>query len=284
MAEMAERDTQARQSDTPFTSQLTDFDDALIKRDICSREQCLSAKGMSNEQVVDLLVREEAEIQTRNAESARAASALACELNPERTREAIAATASIRELDDLEEDEEFMDDAFMAKYREQRISEFKDKEKQKVHGDVLEIQRDQWTREINAASHLSWVFVHLYEDRVTDCVVLNRVLHSIAKKHAQIKFVKIRAKTAVPDWPDNKLPTAYIYKGGEMRTQLVGSRELASGPPPFTSLSVERKLVELGVLAGADVADEPGEAVEREEELSGRRSAYTGADGATWDA
>ena len=49
---MADRGAQS----TPFTTQLTDFDDALIKRGICSREQCLLAKGMSEDQVLDTLV------------------------------------------------------------------------------------------------------------------------------------------------------------------------------------------------------------------------------------
>ena len=275
---MADRGNQT----TPFSAQLTDFDDALIKRGICSREQCLLAKGMSEDQVLDTLVAEEVELQTRAAEDTLRASLLDRELNPERVREEVAATATAQQLDELEEDDAFCDDAFLARYREQRISELKDKQKAKVHGEVLEIQRDQWTREINASSNLSWVFVHLYEDHVRDCVVLNRVLAEIAKKHAQVKFVKIRAKTAVPDWPDNNLPAAYLYKDGEMRTQLVGSREIATGPPPFTALSVERKLVELGVLAAADVEEDGSEDEEREE--SHRRSTYSRDDGATWDA
>ena len=55
---MADRGAQS----TPFTTQLTDFDDALIKRGICSREQCLLAKGMSEDQVLDTLVAEEVEL------------------------------------------------------------------------------------------------------------------------------------------------------------------------------------------------------------------------------
>ena len=121
----------------------------------------------------------------------------------------------------------------------------------------------------------------MYEDYVKDCVVLNRVLAELAKKHAQVKFVKIRAKTAVPDWPDGNLPAAYLYKDGAMRKQLVGSREMATGPPPFTALSVERKLVELGVLKVEDVEEE---ASDEEQESSGRRSTYSRDDGATWDA
>ena len=274
---MADRGAQA----TPFTTQLTEFDDALIKRGICSREQCLLAKGMSDDQVLDTLVAEEVELQTRAAEDTLRASLLERELNPERVREEIASHATVKQLDELEEDDEFADDAFLAKYRAQRICELQEKNRRKVHGEVLEISRDQWTREINAASSLSWVFVHLYEDYVKDCVVLNRVLAEIARKHAEVKFVKIRAKTAVPDWPDGNLPAAYLYKDGAMRKQLVGSRDIATGPPPFTALSVERKLVELGVLKVEDVEEE---ASDEEQESSGRRSTYSRDDGATWDA
>ena len=274
---MADRGAQS----TPFSTQLTDFDDALIKRGICSREQCLLAKGMSEDQVLDTLVAEEVELQTRAAEDTLRASLFDRELNPERVREEVASHATVKQLDELEEDDEFADDAFLAKYRQQRISELQEKNRQKVHGEVLEISRDQWTREINAASSLSWVFVHLYEEYVKDCVVLNRVLSEIARKHAEVKFVKIRAKTAVPDWPDGNLPAAYLYKDGAMRKQLVGSRDIATGPPPFTALSVERKLVELGVLKVEDVEEE---ASDEEQESSGRRSTYSRDDGATWDA
>mmetsp|Transcript_21610 Transcript_21610/g.66412 ORF Transcript_21610/g.66412 Transcript_21610/m.66412 type:complete len:125 (-) Transcript_21610:54-428(-) len=60
---------------TGFSTRLTDFDDALIKRDICSREQCLLAKGMTQEQVMDLLVAEEAEARTREIEAVAVAAA-----------------------------------------------------------------------------------------------------------------------------------------------------------------------------------------------------------------
>ena len=58
---------------------------------------------------------------------------------------------------------------------------------------------------------------------------------------------------------------------------------MATGPPPFTALSVERKLVELGVLAAADVEEDGSEDEEREERR--HRSALRrndADDGATW--
>ena len=136
---MADRGAQS----TPFTTQLTDFDDALIKRGICSREQCLLAKGMSEDQVLDTLVAEEVELQTRAAEDTLRASLLDRELNPERVREEIAANASTKELDELEEEDDFCDDAFLAKYREQRISEMRDKQKMKKHANLIVIELEQ---------------------------------------------------------------------------------------------------------------------------------------------
>ena len=106
--------------------------------------------------MLDTLVAEEVELQTRAAEDTLRASLLERELNPERVREEIASHTVQKQLDELEEDDEFADDAFLAKYRQQRISELQEKNRQKVHGEVLEI-RDQWTREINAASSLSRV-------------------------------------------------------------------------------------------------------------------------------
>ena len=44
-----------------LTSELTSWDDALIKKNVVSREQCLIAKGFTTEQVVDILAKERAE-------------------------------------------------------------------------------------------------------------------------------------------------------------------------------------------------------------------------------
>ena len=110
-------------------------------------------------------------------------------------------------------------------------------------------------------------------------------MDELAPKHAAVKFVRIRATTAVEAWPDSNLPAVYLYRDGEMKHQLVGSRQISAGPPPFNVASVERKLLELGVVDAAAVRERDADAPPPpppEAARGPRRSAYA-ADDATWD-
>ena len=41
-----------------------------------------------------------------------------------------------------------------------------------------------------------------------------------------VKFLKILSTAAVENWPDRNLPTLFLYKGGELRTQLLGLKKV----------------------------------------------------------
>lgn len=70
------------------------------------------------------------------------------------------------ELSDLDDD--FDDDRFLAKYREARMEELKERERVIVlppgHGEFLFIKRDDFVREVSEASDGKWVVCHLYQD------------------------------------------------------------------------------------------------------------------------
>ena len=70
------------------------------------------------------------------------------------------------ELSDLEDD--FDDDRFLAKYREARMEELKERERVTVlppgHGEFLFIKRDDFVREVSEAGDGKWVVCHLYQD------------------------------------------------------------------------------------------------------------------------
>lgn len=269
----------------PFTTKLTDFDDALIKRDICTREQCLLAKGMDEEQVLDLLVHED--VTREMAKLDEAAREAEAEVARDPLRHATA-HATRDELDDLDEDDEFLDDAFLAKYREARIAELTEASKQDRFGSVFEIEKADWTREVNEVSNACWVFVHLYQDYVADSAALNVCLESLAKTYPHVKFVKIRATSAVEKWPDSNLPAVYLYHEGEMQHQLIGSRAISEGPPPFTANSVARKLATFKIVDEharlPDAPPPPPPASDGGTAAKVRRSAYSREDDATWDA
>ena len=198
-----------------------------------------------------------------------------------------------------------MDDEFLAKYREARISErvsgvwgvvstredvafhrLKEAKKLDRFGSVFIIEKADWTREINEVSKSAWVFVHLFQEYVSDCVALNTVMDSLSAKYPTVKFVKIRATSAVETWPDSNLPAVYLYHDGEMQHQLIGSRAISEGPPPFTANSVARKLASLKIISpNSEMPNQPPPPPEAPTKTANvRRSAYSGDDDATWDA
>lgn len=59
-----------------------------------------------------------------------------------------------------------------------------------------------------------------------ECQLLDEVLQRVARQFKAVKFVKIIATAAVENWPDRNLPTIFVYRGGELRTQLLGIKRL----------------------------------------------------------
>ena len=174
-----------------LTSELTSWDDALIKKNVVSREQCLIAKGFTTEQVVDILAKERAE----QAEAA-AAEAVEPAASPY-------AGKSAGELDEIEEEED--DDAMLQRYREERLHQMREAAARARFGTVLDIVKADWLREVNDASKSCWVVVHLYQDAVELCGVVDRALQSLAAKFRDLKIVRIRSTAAIENWPDAKL-------------------------------------------------------------------------------
>lgn len=267
---------------TPFTTQLTDFDDALIKRDICSREQCLLAKGMSEAEVLDVLVAEDVAKELGKLDVAAAEAAAERALDPLKH---LTQNATREELDELDEDDEYADDDFLAKYREARIEQLQTAAAKEVFGSVFDLEKADWVREVNEVSRKAWVFVHLFQDYVVDCVALSAVMNDLSARYPAVKFVKIKATSAVETWPDGNLPAVYLYRDGEMKHQLVGSRDISEGPPPFTADSVARKLAALKVVDALKSANAPPPPPPEPAAPSNvRRGAYANDDDATWDS
>lgn len=132
----------------------------------------------------------------------------------------------MEELDEAEDDGDFDDDTALNRYREQRLRELREQAAKERFGDVMEICKADWVKEVTDASNSSWVVVHLYQDRVMECRLLEQVLLSIARKFKAVKFVKILSTAAVENWPDRNLPTLFLYHDGKLQTQLLGIKKL----------------------------------------------------------
>lgn len=120
-----------------------------------------------------------------------------------------------------QEDDEFSDNKVLDEYRKRRLDELKIAQFFNRFGDVCEITKADWVRDVTECSRSCWVAVHLYQDSVVECNLVEEAMLRLAPKFKYIKFVKIRSTQAIENWPEKNLPTVFFYHGGELQTQLI---------------------------------------------------------------
>ena len=177
------------------------------------------------------------------------------------------ASATLEELDILEDD--FSDDNMLQKYREQRLIEMKEKTARDCYGGVKLIDKRDWTSEVNDCSHNNWVIVHMFQDSVIECRLMDEVINDLAAKFKYIKFVRIKSTAAVENWPDRNLPTLFMYHEGEARDQIMTLQNL--GGKTMKLQDLEWALVQKGIIIDSELQDDP-----RSEESQLENAAGTG--------
>ena len=63
--------------------------------------------------------------------------------------------------------------------------------------DAQEIIKADQTRDVNHASKYCWVLIHLYQDYVDECRVMEANLEILAKKFKDLKILKIKATQCI---------------------------------------------------------------------------------------
>ncbi|CAN0140276.1 unnamed protein product [Discosporangium mesarthrocarpum] len=180
--------------------------DILINKGILDEDEVLRGKGIDpNERRL-----EEAVSKAREAEIERIKS---------RTVEDKLAGASLEEMDEMEDD--FDDDGMLEKYRARRLAEMRTKAMAERFGEVYEISKADWVKDVTEASKEVSVVAHLYEDGIVECRVMQAALRALAPRFKEVKFVEIKSVQAVEKWPESNLPTLFIYKDGSLATQLI---------------------------------------------------------------
>ena len=156
--------------------------------------------------------------------------------------------------DEEEEEEESIDDeeedfAFMASYREKRISEMilKSKSKReenakKTFGGVRRIERDEWTTEVTSSSHEIPVVVLLVKENNAACDRLEKVVEDLADKYrTKTKFVRADATEIIPNYPERNTPTIILYRNGDVVENIVGIEQFG-GRNGVNSETVRRRV------------------------------------------
>lgn len=168
------------------------------------------------------------------------------------------ANASLDELNELGEDDEFADDDFLEKYRQARLDELKQQALTKRFGQVLDISKGQWVREVTEASKDCTVIVHLFNDSMVECALMDEALVVIADKFKEIKICRIRSTTAVENWPDSNLPTLFIYKNSELFVQSLTLANMYG--KSMKPIDLEWWLVTRDVIGTSDLEEDPRDA------------------------
>ena len=108
-------------------------------------------------------------------------------------------------------------------------------------GEVYEIIKADWVRDVTECSRSCWVAAHLYQDSVVECQLVEEAMMRLAPKFKYVKFVKIRSTQAIENWPEKNLPTVFFYHSGELKTQLitlsaVGGKKMTADGKYFVAL------------------------------------------------
>ncbi|XP_076174270.1 viral IAP-associated factor [Ptiloglossa arizonensis] len=130
---------------------------------------------------------------------------------------------TLDELDELEDEE---DEKILLEYRRKRIAELQELANKSKYGNVKEISGIDYVQEVNNAGEDVQVVLHLYKTGIPLCTLVNQHLANLARKFPATKFLKSISTTCIPNWPDNNLPTIFIYDNGNMVHQIIGPIEL----------------------------------------------------------
>jgi hypothetical protein len=142
------------------------------------------------------------------------------EEEPEMTKEDQFAQLDMDEIDELlEEDNE--DHSELEKYRQQRLEEMKKIAMKNRFGEVVEIVKDEWVREVTEGSNACIVLVHLYSDAIVECQLMDEAFRKLAPRFKYLKFLRIKYNQAIENWPEKNLPTVFVYDKGSLKTQII---------------------------------------------------------------
>lgn len=222
-------DQMALASHTPLSTELSEFDEMLITKNIATREACLKCKGFTAEQVSEIMAGDEEELE---AETSMKLAAVI--VNDE-------AGANGGDDDDSYEDSDADDDQALRAYREARVAEVRAAQARKAEGGLLlQVSKATWEAEVVAASVGRWVVVHLHADSSLEsqtgrgvpqqCAALALALREVAARFAGLRCCQLPALDAIPPSQLGKLPALFCYRDGALMHSLMGAQAFGQQP------------------------------------------------------
>lgn len=164
----------------------------------------------------------------------------------------------------LEHEEEILNKDELAYYRRKRLEELKNlkgsnhylRRQQKVFGMLTTIDMEEYPDEIDNEWKTIPVIVHLFDESLPDCRLLDDFLKSLAKKYTLAKFLRVSANDLEFDLVGS--PAILAYQGGLLIANLV--RIIDEVGTRFDVDSIEDILLRYGALSENDLYDLPNNA------------------------
>ncbi|KAI8988661.1 thioredoxin-like protein [Pilobolus umbonatus] len=128
----------------------------------------------------------------------------------------------ILEYKEMSSDEE--EEAFMKEYREKKLRELKEnnhviRQRHKVFGTVSTVNADEYVTSIDQEWKTVPVIVHLFDERIPKCRLLDNYLVELSQKYALAKFIRVSAVELDFDLVES--PAILAYQHGQLVANLV---------------------------------------------------------------
>ncbi|KAI8979958.1 thioredoxin-like protein [Pilobolus umbonatus] len=171
-----------------------------------------------------------------------------------KNRQAEKSNLDNKDLDELDELEDLEDDDILNQYRHKRMMEMRALASKEKYGEVTEISKPEFVKEVTDASKEVHVVVHLYKNGIPASALMSRCLSELASQFKATKFVKIVSDQCIPNYPDFNVPTLLIYGEGDLKANLVGAIQF--GGMKMTTRSIRAILAKYGAVPAEKVEDE----------------------------
>ncbi|KAI9094311.1 thioredoxin-like protein [Phlyctochytrium arcticum] len=118
-------------------------------------------------------------------------------------------------LEKLEADEE---DEYLKEYRAKRLSELASASRKQRFGQVIELtSEDDYLSAVDDEAPDTVVVVHLYQNQLEECRVVNGLLEQLAERQPFVKYCKIQSHLADAAFDQVALPALLSYCGGVLK-------------------------------------------------------------------
>lgn len=159
--------------------------------------------------------------------------------------------------DELANDDD--DARLLAEFRSARIQHYKQQAQVARYGFVERLGRDEFIPAVKEASKTGGpngspmpVVIELFVEGLERSMLTSRAVDELAKHNPTVKFVRMIADQCIEGWPDSRVPSIIVYKGGDLVIQLIGLQDCGNA----------RSSALWSTLAKAGVLHKPEETIE----------------------